>query len=198
MNINCNFCKGWNFINDNNIIICKDCGNLLTYFNWNWYNDKLEIVKKIWYSRLTYVIYLINNINLHYIVYSDELNNMYEKIKDNIQFDYQINKKYIKLNKINCWYHNIYYFMYLKYKDKYKFINNDTKNLIITMFKKYENVYKENKRYIKLKKKFLNYQYILYNIFIRLDLYDDYYNYIDLPNDIIIIKLNEIWSKFFI
>ncbi len=88
--------------------------------------------------------------------------------------------------------------MYLKYKDKYKFINNDIKNLIITMFKKYENVYKENKRYIKLKKKFLNYQYILYNIFIRLDLYDDYYNYIDLPNDIIIIKLNEIWSKFFI
>ena len=162
----CNNCNWKDIVNDNGLFICRWCARLITYYYWENYENKLQNIKKIFYSRLTYLIYLINNINHRYIIYDDDLFNMYEKLKDFLIFDYATNKRYIKKNKIACWYHNIYYFMYLKYKGEYLYINRNIKEEIIKLFIRYENIYNQNRKWIKLKKKFLNYHYILYKIFL--------------------------------
>jgi hypothetical protein len=89
--------------------------------------------------------------------------------------------------------------MYKKYKNDYLFINENIKSNIIKLFLKYENIFKDIKKHIHLKKKFLNYQYVLYKIFILLNLNDIYFNYLELPkNNFLIEKLDIIWNKFFI
>ena len=150
---------------------------MITYEYWNNYINKIEIIKKFSYKRLTYLLYLINNINLKYIEYNDLIYNIYDNIKDNINFSYWDNKKFIKKNKIKIPYNYIYYFMKIKYPDIYLNIKYELKGVIIKLFLYYEKLYNNNKKYIQLKKKFLNYHYILYKIFEVLNINKIYFNY---------------------
>ena len=146
--MNCWNCKKSNIIQDNSSYICIDCGILLTTLYGNDNINYNDFVKRYKYKRLTYLLCLINNINLYYIKNNEKIQKLYENVKENIVFDYSENKKYFKKMKILNWnnYNLIYYFMYLKYNNNYKFINNNLKLLIINLFIKIENVFNENKR----------------------------------------------------
>lgn len=197
---NCKICKNWNIINDNWLYICLDCGVVLSY---EYKSDNLnynECVKRYKYKRTTYLIFLINNINIYYINNDDFIDNLYETVKENIEFDYWKNKKYLKKEKLlnSNNYNLIYYFMHKKFKNDYKFINQNLKIIIINLFLKIEKIFIENKRQIKkLKKKILNYNFILWKIFIMIDK-PEYIKYIELPEKWINDKLEEIWKTFFI
>ena len=85
--------------------------------------------------------------------------------------------------------------MYLKYKNDYPFINYDLQMKICTVFKTTEKIHQLNKKNFESKKKFLNYSYILYKIFEKLNLGFKYTDLLDLPNNV--KKLDNYYNDFF-
>lgn len=180
--MNCKKCESNNIINENQSYICINCGCLQWYEMTINYVDKYDyITNNNKYYRISYLNYLLNNINHKYINDNDNLNEIYINLYNHIVFNYQENKIYLKKNKHiygDIWYHNIYFFMYKKYPWKYIFINNSTRYEILNLFEKYEKIFKKYKKnIICLKKKIINYQYILKKIFFSLNLDEIFYNY---------------------
>lgn len=85
--------------------------------------------------------------------------------------------------------------MYLKYKNDYHFINFNLHMKLSELFKNAETIHKLNKKKIDSKKKFINYSYILYKIFEKLNLCYKYNSMLDLPNNI--KKYDIYYNEFF-
>lgn len=153
-----------------NYYYCNECGNVLRYTN-VFENKKKQ---QLFYKRFNYLSKLISEIN-GLIPIDDDLiicNKAIElviKFINKNQINYMTVRNILKKNKLfNC-YKYINYICDIINNVQKCYIDNNLKKIIINEFLKFEKLYK-NKKILIRTKKILSYQFILYRIFLKLNI----------------------------